>query len=146
MSDRINIRNKIVEQLKKLAAFDDTNVQLYKLDRVDKTPFAAVYLGRLTSELDDMNSSNAQGVSRSLRVIVDFHLDTTTGDADAILSGYLEEMERHVLTAAKKGEFEGRDASLEEAEFHPLDASRERKGDMSTTWLISYDETVSTVP
>lgn len=144
MSDRIRIRNKIVEQVKKLADFNDTNVQLYKLDRVDKTPFAAVYLGRLTSELDDMNSSNSQGVSRSLRVMVDFHLDTTAGDADAILSEYLEEMERHVLTAAKLGEFEGRDASLEEAEFHPLDTSRERRGDMSTTWLIEYDETITT--
>lgn len=144
MSARIDFRNKLIEQLHKLADFSPANVQLYKMDRVDKTPFAAVYLQGMTSRPEAMDSMDCQDVRRELRAVVDFYLDTDAGDADALLSAYLDELEGHIMTAAKNGEFPDRDVMLESARFHPTETSRERRGDLETIWVIEYDEAIAT--
>ena len=143
MSKRIEIRNKIKELVETMPDFQAGNVQLYKLDNVDRTPFASVYLDRMTSDPDAMASNgDSYNVDRSLRVAVDFHLDKSTLDADADMDAWLSQLEHIIMTAAEAHELP-RNMALESAQFRALETSRERKGDLVTIWRADYDEWVS---
>lgn len=132
-----------------MADFDASKVQLYKLDKVDKTPMAAIHLGPMVSseEAETMGAASSREVclSRVLTVFVDFHRDTSGGDADAELDAWLVELETAVYQAMVDGDFNGKAdfISLERAEFHPTPTGKERKGDLVTEWRVQFAESVA---
>jgi len=142
-SPRIEFRNHIVGLIKQIADFNDGNVSLYKLDRVDSTPCASVYLGRLTSETEAMGGSSNR-IERDLTVMVDFHSNDGT-DADAQTDAWLVELEQLIFSSSKNGELPAGcdDAELSFAEFRPTDTSKERRGDLVTVWRVEISETLT---
>lgn len=144
MSVRIQIRDKFLELVKTLADFSDSNVTLYKLDRVDQTPASSIYLGRLDSEPTTMGGGS-NDFDRELVVMVDFHSDHGS-DADAQTSAWLTELETAVYRSLKAGEFPEavEDAFLDFAEFRPTTTAKERKGDLVTIWRVEFTETIET--
>lgn len=143
MSDRITIRNKIVALVKDMADFNDANVTLYKLDRVDSTPQASVYLGRMSSELSTMGGSS-NSFERDVVIMVDFHSNHGT-DADSQTDAWLVELEALIYRADGNGDFPDslNGLNLEFAEFRPTATSNERRGDLVTVWRAEYDETLT---
>ena len=143
MSPRILFRNKLVELVKELADFDDSNVSLYKLDRVDKTPHAAIYLGRMNSELETMGG-DCNGYERDITVYIDFYSDHGT-DADAQTDAWLVELEQLIYRAEKNDDLPGdmEDAQLRFAEFRPTSGGKEKRGDLVTAWVANFSETLT---
>jgi hypothetical protein len=140
MSARIDIRDKVVALVKEMADFSDSNVSLYKLDRVDKLPAASIYLSRLNSEPSGMGGGS-NSFERSLGIMIDFHSDHGT-DADSQSSDWLDEIELLIYRAEKNGAFPtSLDAiKLDFAEFRPTATSKERRGDLVTVWVADFDE------
>ncbi len=139
MSKRIALRDAFVALVKTLPGFGGHNVRIYKLDRVDKTPFCSVHLGSMTSGVETMMRDGHQ-VSRSLSVFVDFHLDSSD-DADKTMDAWLAELETGVMQAAKNGDIPGiRTVSLERAVFHPVETGFQQRGDLVTEWRADFDE------
>lgn len=140
MTKRISIRDKMRELVESLPGLKG-RVALYKLDMVDKTPFASVYLDSAKSENLHMFGETAT-MERTLTLNVDFHLDSVT-DADAEADSLLESLEALVLSAARNGDIEGvRILFLEEAEFRPTQRGKEKSGDLVTTWVAEYDDEI----
>ncbi len=144
MNPRIQIRDKIVSLVKEMADFSDKNVQLYKMDRVDKTPSASIYLGRLNSEISTCGEESNY-YDRDLTIMVDFHSDHGT-DADSQTSEWLAELERLIYRAEKSDAFPVPidDVMLSFAEFMPTATSNERRGDLVSAWRVEFAETVTT--
>ena len=140
MSPRIQIRDKIVSLVKEMTDFSDANVSLYKLDRVDKTPSASIYLGRMNSEISTMGG-DTNSFERDLVIMVDFHSDHGT-DADSQCSDWLEELETLIYRAEKSGAFPNavEDIALDYAEFRPTSTAKERMGDLVTVWMVEFNE------
>lgn len=143
MSTRIEIRNQFVSLVKTLSDFGDSNVTLYKLDRVDKTPASSIYLGRLNSEPSTMGG-DSNDFDRELVIMVDFHSDHGQ-DADAQTSEWLTQLETAVYRTLKAGEFPEavEDVFLDFAEFRPTSTAKERKGDLVTIWRVEFEETIA---
>lgn len=142
-SPRIEIRDLIVELVKKIPEFNDKNVSLYKMDRVDKTPAASVYLGRMGSELTTMGGES-NTYSRDIGIMVDFHSDDGL-DADAQTDCWLVELESLIYKAQETGALSEllEDIDLTYAEFHPTSTGRERMGDLVTMWRAEFSETLT---
>jgi hypothetical protein len=143
MSPRIQLRDKIVSLVKEMVDFSDANVSLYKLDRVDKTPSASIYLGRMNSEISTMGGES-NTFERDIVIMVDFHSDHGT-DADSQCSDWLEELETLIYRAEKSGAFPDavEDIELDYAEFRPTSTAREKMGDLVTVWRAEFNETLS---
>lgn len=150
-SPRIRLRDEMREMVASLEGFDDSRVHLYKMDSVEKdsTPCASIYLSSMTSNIDTMgmDSNNAE---RSLRVYVDLHLDKNItdadNDADAIMDGWLVDLERMVWERDNTTRFADGDIQnfeLTEAEFRPTERSKERRGDLITEWTATFDECIT---
>jgi hypothetical protein len=144
MSDRIDIRDKIVSLVEGMTDFSAANVKLYKLDRVDKTPSSSVYLGRMDSSVGSMGGGS-NSIDRELVIMVDFHSDHGT-DADAQTSAWLEELETAIYRARKAGEFPAsvEAASLDFAEFRPTSTAQEKTGDLVSFWRVEFSERLAT--
>ncbi|MBK1835009.1 hypothetical protein [Roseibacillus ishigakijimensis] len=142
MSKRLAIRNKVLELVESLAGFSPGNVALYKLDTVERTPFASVYLNE--TETDNLHMMRGMAtMERTLSINVDFHLDSAT-DADAEADALLEELEQRILKAAMAGDIPGvRILFLASAEFRPTQHGKQRAGDLVTTWRAEYEDSIS---
>lgn len=134
-----------------ITGLDDSRVHLYKMDSIEKddTPCASVYLSRTTNRVDTMGM-DCNSVEREISIYVDFHLDKkisdADNDADAIMDGWLSELELLVWAKDNQQDFADgdiRSVELSEAEFRPADRSRERRGDLVTEWVAVYDEDLS---
>lgn len=143
MSPRIQLRDKIVSLVKEMADFNDANVSLYKLDRVDKTPSASIYLGRMNSEISTMGD-DSNTFDRDIIVMVDFHSDHGA-DADGQTDEWLVELESLIYQAQGRGELPEsvEDIELDYAEFRPTSTGKERMGDLVTVWRAEFSETLS---
>lgn len=141
MSKRIAIRDKFMELVRELPGLSN-NVALYKLDIVERFPFASVYLAEMSTENLTMMRQFAT-MDRNLSLGVDIHLDGE-GDADADLDTLLESLESKVIKAALNGDIPGvREIYLENAEFRPTQRGREKAGDLVTSWRAEYEDSVS---
>lgn len=148
MSKRITVRDQFRTVVEAMTDFGSSNVALYKLDKIDKTPFASITLGAMTTDEEatmGRRNADAVSVSRSLSIFVDFHQDTSGGDADAQLDGWLTELETALYQAMKDGGFAGKADFLEmaRAEFHPLERDKETKGDLTTEWRVEFSESIT---
>lgn len=144
-SNRILLRNTIRDLVATLPGFNADKVKLYKLDRVDETPFASVYLDRMDSDLETMTSmGRVNAVSRKIRVAVDFHLDEGTTDADSAMDDWVAELEQKVMKEARADNIgDIRFVVLTSAVFRPLSTHKEKRGDLVAIFEAEYEEMIS---
>lgn len=143
MSARIDFRDHMVSLIQSMSDFTASNTHLYKLDRVDATPAACVYLASMLSEKESM-SGTSMSMARTLTVHVDFHSNHAT-DADSQVDTWLNELELLLYRSIKNNTAPASilKAQLDEAEYRPTERGGKKIGDLVSSWVAEFSETLT---
>jgi hypothetical protein len=136
---RINIRDKMIELVAALPGFTTDLVAAHKLDKVELSNQASVYLQGLDSE----PAANRGVRKRDQRVNVSLFLEDDT-DAEAKGSELLNTLEAAVETTRRAAAFGGISGCyLESATVAHDPTSKGKRADIHATFLFEFTEAIA---